>query len=322
MGILAPGGIAHLMAKTISQMPEIECCAVGSRSKERAEDFARQWNFARAYGSYEELAADPEVQLIYVASPHSHHAEHVTLCLNHGKAVLCEKAFTATAGQARDIVALSRERNVLLAEAIWTRYMPLAKTIRSLVDDGAIGKPSLLTANLGYALEHVPRMTDLSLAGGALLDLGVYPITFSSIVFGSQVERTSSLSVKLPSGVDAVDSITLEYSGGRVAALQCDMLTTTDRAGRVYGDKGYTEIDNGNNFEEVRLYDLERNLKETFSQPPQITGYEYEVEACVRALREGAIECPEMPHAESVRMMQLMDDLRHEWGVYYPFEQH
>lgn len=323
MGILGAGKIARIMAETIHQMPGIKPYAVAARDKARAEQFAREMNFSKAYGSYQELVNDPAVQLIYVATPHSHHAEHAALCLGHDKPVLCEKAFTATAKQAEEIVELSRRRKVFLTEAIWTRYMPMAKTLRDLTASGIIGTPNLLTAGLGYPVQSNQRMTDPALAGGALLDLGVYPITFSSIVFGSGLESHTSSAVMYQTGVDSANSIALKYSGGRLASLSSNMCTLMDRTGRIYGDGGWIEVENVNNFGETRVYTLDGRtptLAQTIQPPPQITGYEYEVQACVDALREGRIECEEMPHNESIRIMRLMDDIRHGWGMRYPFE--
>ncbi|MDL2323730.1 Gfo/Idh/MocA family oxidoreductase [Ruminococcaceae bacterium OttesenSCG-928-A16] len=323
MAILGAGNIASIMASTIVQMEDIEPYAVAARDKTRAEQFAKTYGFAKAYGSYEELVNDPDVQLVYIATPHSHHAQHAALCLQHNKPVLCEKAFTATAQQAKSLVALSKQHNVFLTEAIWTRYMPMAKTLKDLVDSGIIGTPNLLTAGLGYPVQHNQRMRQPELAGGALLDLGVYPITFSSIIFGNQVKSISSSAVLFETGVDAVNSIAIDYGNGRLASLTSNMCTLLDRTGKIYGDGGWIEVDNINNFEEARVYTLDGRtptLAKTIRRPQQISGYEYEVQACVNALREGRIECEEMPHAESVRMMELMDSLRHSWGVRYPFE--
>ena len=174
--ILAPGKIANSMAKAVSGIEKIERYAVASRDQERADIFAKKWGFEKAYGSYEAMVEDPQVELVYVASPHSHHYEHAKLCLEHGKHVLVEKAFTVNAQQAEELIRLSREKHLLLAEAIWTRYMPSRNMINEILASGVLGKVTSLTANLGYILPHVERMQNPELAGGALLDLGVYPI--------------------------------------------------------------------------------------------------------------------------------------------------
>ena len=154
IGILGAGGIAHKMAETVGGMEEAEVYAVASRSLEKAEDFAKQYQIPKAYGSYREMAADPSVDLVYVATPHSHHYEHVKLCLEHGRHVLCEKAFMINSSQAKEAVRMAREKKLLLAEAIWTRYMPSRTIIREAVESGIIGEVTSLTANLGYVIKH------------------------------------------------------------------------------------------------------------------------------------------------------------------------
>ena len=279
-----------------------------------------QWGFEKAYGSYEEMLQDPAVELVYVASPHSHHYEHAKLCLMHGKHVLLEKAFTVNAAQARELVELAREKKLLLAEAIWTRYMPSRKMIDDLVESGVIGSVTSLTANLGYVLRGKERLERPELAGGALLDLGVYPINFALMVFHEEVERVTSTAVLSPEGVDWVNSITLTFRGGRTAVLHSTMLALTDRQGVISGEKGYIEVQNINNCEEIRVFDLERKMTARYVVPEQINGYEYEVIACMKALENGAAECREMPHSETLRVMELMDTIRKQWGMRYPGE--
>lgn len=318
--ILAPGGIAHSMAEAVSGIPEIERYAVASRSYERAEEFARKWGFMKAYGSYEEMVQDPAVELVYVASPHSHHYEHAKLCLEHGKCVLVEKAFTVNAKQAEELILLARNKGLLLAEAIWTRYMPSRKMIDRLIDSGAIGKVTSLTANLGYVLPHVERLQNPELAGGALLDLGVYPINFALMAFHGEVDKVVSSAIMSPKGIDWMNSITLTFSDGKMAVLHSDMLAQTDRQGVISGDKSYLEVQNINNCEEIRVFDLDRKQTASYQVPEQINGYEYEVLACIKAIKEGKVECEEMPHEEILRVMRLMDEIRSQWGMTYPCE--
>ena len=185
VGILGAGGIACAMAKTISQMPSACCFAVASRDLEKARKFAEKWGIKKAYGSYEEMLSDPGVDLVYVATPHSHHYPHVRLCLEHGKHVLCEKAFTVNAAQARELFRIAKDKRLLLTEAMWTRYLPMRGTINEVLRSGIVGKPWLLTANLGYMISDVERLKEPSLAGGALLDVGVYPLNFAAMVFGN-----------------------------------------------------------------------------------------------------------------------------------------
>lgn len=318
--ILAPGKIAHSMAKTVAQLEEVERYAVASRDYEKARVFAEKWGFKKAYGSYKEMLCDPEVELVYVASPHSHHYEHALLCLEHGKNVLVEKAFAVNTAQAQKLVQVAREKGLLLAEAIWTRYMPSRKMIDDLLEKEVIGKVTSLTANLGYVLPHVERMQSPALAGGALLDLGIYPINFALMTFHAPLKTVSAAAVMSPSGIDWVNSITLTFEDGKMAVLHSNMLAQTDRLGVIYGDKGYLEIQNINNCEEIRVFSPDRTLEASYQVPEQISGYEYEVLSCIKALEEGKTQCEEMPHAEILRVMSIMDEIRGQWGMKFPCE--
>ena len=318
--ILAPGRIAHMMAKAVSGLPEVEKYAIGSRDLGRAKEFADQWGFEKAYGSYEELVQDDAIDLIYIATPHSHHFETAKLCIEHGKNILVEKPFTVNAKQAKELIALAKEKGVFMTEAIWTRYMPSRKMIDELIEKGTIGKVTSLMANLCYELMDKERMTEPELAGGALLDLGVYPINFARMVFKKEVEDFSSHAVMSPKGVDYINSMTLVFEGGEMAVLHSSMLVESNRMGAIYGETGYIEVQNINNCEEIRVYDANHQLTQTIPVPEQINGYEYEVIACMKAIEEGKLECEEMPHAETIWVMELMDAIRKEWGLVYPCE--
>ncbi|HEX9025439.1 MAG TPA: Gfo/Idh/MocA family oxidoreductase [Clostridium sp.] len=320
MAILGAGSIARQMAFTISKMENVDTYAVAARDFERAEKFAKEFGFEKAYGSYEEMLNDENVDLVYIATPHSHHYEHSIMCLNHGKHVLCEKAFTASAKQAEEILKLAESKKLLITEAIWTRYMPMAKTLNEVIESGIIGEVTSLNTNLGYTIKDIPRMIEPKLAGGALLDLGVYTINFASMIFGDKIKSISSTAIKTQSGVDAQNSITLCYEDGKMAILNSTMLAVTDRQGVINGDKGYIVVENINNYEKIRVFSLDREEIAVYDRPKQISGYEYEVEAAIKAIQNKEIECPQMPHKETLRIMKLMDSLRHEWGVYYPFE--
>ena len=320
IAILGAGKIATTMATTLQPLKGITCYAVASRDKKRAQAFADKFGFSVAYGSYVDMLNDENVDLVYIATPHSHHYEHIKLCLDHYKNVLCEKAFTANAVQAEEVIKIAEERGLLLSEAIWTRYMPMRETINSVLRSGVIGNPTSLSANLGYPLEHIERMTKPELAGGALLDLGVYPLNFASMVFGNDIVGISAECIKYESGVDAQETIMLRYGDGKMASLYATMLAQTDRRGVINGTNGYIEVENINNPESIKVYNLDRKLIAEYIAPTQITGYEYEVNAAVDAIKEGRTECPEMPHSETIRMMRLMDSIRKAWGIEFPFE--
>lgn len=318
--ILAPGGIANALAKAVQGTDGVEAYAVASRSYERAAAFAEKWGFAKAYGSYEEMLEDPEVELVYVATPHSHHYQYAKMCLEHGKHVLVEKAFTVSAAQAKELVALSEEKHLLLAEAIWTRYMPSRKMIDEVVESGVIGQVTSLTANLGYPLAQVERLQNPELAGGALLDLGVYPINFALMTFHGKVAKVDTTAVMSPKGVDWMNSMTLTFDDGRMAVLHSNMLAQLDREGVIYGDQGFIKVHNINNCEKIQVFNLDREMTAEYIVPEQINGYEYEVQACKRAIENGAVECEEMPHSETIRVMELMDQIRGQWNLHFPCE--
>lgn len=327
ISILGCGSIARMMAKTLRMMRDsgepVELYACAARDFSRAKEFAEKEGFAVAYGSYDELVDDPQVELVYIATPHSHHAEHMKLCISHGKPVLCEKAFTANAQQAREVVALAKEKNVLVAEAIWTRYMPSRRIIDDLIKSCEIGDVRLVMANLHYAIENVPRLRLPELAGGALLDVGVYTLNFACMVLGEDPERVESSVEMMDTGVDRSESVTLYYPGGAVAQLTAGTACRSDRHCLIAGTKGYITVENVNNPERVVLHrEAENYAPREIEIPRQLTGYEYQVRACMKALDEGRIECPEMTHETSVGMMELMDLLRAQWGVKYPFEKH
>lgn len=320
IGILGAGRIAGTMAATIREMDQAKNYAVAARDHDRAEAFAKEYGVEQAYGSYEEMVKDPQVELVYIATPHSHHYEHIKLCLEHGKHVLCEKSFTVNEKQAREVLAMAKERNLLLTEAIWTRYMPMRKTLDQVIASGAIGVPQMVTANLGYLISWKERIQRPELAGGALMDVGIYPLNFASMVLGDEIESITGTAVMMDTGVDAQNSITLVYRDGRMAVLNSSAVGLSDRRGVIYGTKGFIEVENINNCEGFKVYDETRKRTASYDRPKQISGYEYEVEACIRAIEAGELECPEMPHEETLRMMNWMDQLREQWGMKFPME--
>ena len=320
VGIMGTGKIAGVMAGTIKKMKNVKCYGVASRSEERAQKFADEYGVKVAYTSYEEMVLDDKIDLIYIATPHSEHYANMKLCIENGKNVLCEKSFTANARQAEEILALAEEKGVFVTEAMWVRYMPMLTTIKGIINSGIIGEPTMLTANLSYNVSDKQRLTDPELAGGALLDLGVYTLNFASMIFGREIEKIISSCTLTDSGVDASDSITITYKDGRMAVLNCTMKGFSDRRGVIYGSKGHIVIENINNFESVTVYDAGYKAGKPVKAPKQITGYEYEVYSCMEAIEKGEKECWEMPHEETIRIMKQMDALRAEWGIVYPFE--
>lgn len=320
IGVLGTGRIARKVGETLRAMEEIECYAAASRDLEKAQLFCSDMGFEKAYGSYEQMLEDPLVELVYVATPHSHHYEHTMLCMKYGKSVICEKAFTVNARQAAKIRDYSREHKIFVTEAIWTRYMPSRQIIRDIVNSGVIGEVKTLTANLFYSIGNKERLIRPDLAGGALLDVGVYSINFALMNFGYDIKKIESSVQKTELGVDANNFMTFFYEDGKLANLSSGMFCISDRQGVFYGTKGFAVVENINNPQSISVYDDSYNLISKTEMPPQISGYEYEFRECVKAIKEGRTESWSMPLDESVKVMEIMDSLRKDWGLKYPME--
>ena len=320
VGIIGTGWIADKAAITLNGMTDCEAYAVGSRQQETADKFAAKWNIKKAYGSYTALIADPDVDLVYVGTPHSHHYDVTREALLAGKPCLVEKAFMANARQAQEIIDLAHERKVFLAEAIWTRYQPVVATVRNLISSGRIGQPHLITATLGYSMGEKPRIMRPDLCGGALLDLGVYALNFVRMFTDSDIASIDGYCVKSATGMDLTNTMTIIIKDGIVANVQSSAQCVGDNIGVIAGTEGNLIIDNINNPQTVTVNGPNRTYIETIRVPQQITGYEYQFLACRDALAAGLTEPREMPHAETLYIMQLMDDLRRKWGVRYPMD--
>ena len=261
------------------------------------------------------------MNLVYIATPHNLHAEQALLCMRAGKGVLVEKAFGANAAQTRAMLDASRETGMLCAEAIWTRYMPSRTMIDDILASGTIGEVTAINANLCYPTTAKARITDPALAGGALLDVGVYPINFiDMIMHNAPIARVESSMRAYETGVDAHNSMTFYYENGVMATAQSSILCHSDRMGAVWGTDGYLTCENINNVASIDVHDGNHQIKAHYDVPPQLTGYEYEVAASAQAMLDGHRECEAMPHADTLRIMELMDSLRADWGLTYPFE--
>ena len=320
VGIVGAGWIAEKAAITLNGLQECECYAIASRSLEKAQAFARQWHFTKAYGSYAELIADENVDLVYVATPHSHHFDVTKEALQAGKPCLVEKAFMANLRQSKEIVSLARERQVFLAEAIWTRYQPAVGMVRELISSGRIGTPRLVTATLGYSMGDKPRIMRPDLCGGALLDLGVYALNFVRMFFPAPIVSMESQCVKSATGMDLTNAISLVLEDGLLCNLQSSAACVGDNIGVIAGTDGNLIIDNINNPQKITVNGPDRTFVEDIHVPRQITGYEYQFLSCRQALIDGILEPHEMPHAETLFVMELMDTLRQKWGVRYPMD--
>ena len=321
VGIVGAGWIAEKAAITLNGLDSCEAYAIASRSKEKAEAFAEKWEMKKAYGSYAELIADQDVDLVYVATPHSHHYDVTREALMAGKPCLVEKAFMANYRQAKAIVDLSRARKVFLAEAIWTRYQPVVGMVRDLISSGRIGTPRLVTATLGYSMGDKPRIMRPDLCGGALLDLGVYALNFVRMFFDADIVSMESQCVKSATGMDMTNAMSLVLSDGVLCNLQSSAACVGDNIGVIAGTDGNLIIDNINNPQKITVNTHDREFVEDIHVPKQITGYEYQFLACRQALIDGLLEPLEMPLEETLYIMELMDGFRKKWNVKYPMDE-
>ena len=287
VGIIGTGWIAEKAAITLNGLQECEAYAVGSRSIETAQAFAAKWNIPKACGSYKELLDDPDVDLVYVGTPHSHHYDVTRDALLAGKPCLVEKAFMANARQAEEIINLAHERKVFLAEAIWTRYQPAVGIVRSIIDSGRIGQPRLITATLGYSMGNKLRIMRPELCGGALLDLGVYVINFVRMFTNAAIKQIDGHCVKSDTGMDLTNAITIILEDGILANVQLSATCVGDNIGVIAGTEGNIIIDNVNNPQQITVNGPDRTYVETIRVPQQITGYEYQFLACRQALLDG-----------------------------------
>lgn len=320
-GILATGEVAKNFTQALKTCSDAQISAVSSRTQGRAEDFGNRWNIPVRYGSYQALAEDPRVDIIYIATPHNLHAENIEMCLKAGKHVLCEKAFTLNARQAEVCIALAREKNLFLMEAMWMRFFPAAAQIRDWLAQGILGQIRLVQAdfciNLPFDPDH--RLYDLERAGGALLDLGIYPLSFASMVLGP-ARRVHGRAQIGQSGVDELDAITLSYDQGAFASLNCGMRGYKPREAFIIGSEGYVKVHNIF-FRPDRLsLHLIGQDPEDFHFPIEGNGYQYEIQEVHRCLQSGQIESHMMPLDESLSLMKQMDELRSAWNLVYPDE--
>lgn len=320
-GILGPGNIARQFATGLEALPAAELVAVGSRSQDRADSFGDQFDIPRRHASYEDLAADPDVDIIYVATPHTLHRDNSILCLEAGKHVLCEKPFAVNARQAADVIAVARERSLFLMEAMWTRFLPAVAKTRQWVAEGAIGDVNLITADFGFRAGVNPegRLFNPSLGGGALLDVGIYPLSFASMVLGPRPERLETMTELGETGVDELSTILLGYEEGAMAVLYTAIRTSTPVEARILGTEGRIHLPS--QFYKADAVILEASgREERLDLPLEGNGYNYQAAAAMECVRAGQTESDVMPLDETLSLVELMDRIRARWGLIYPGE--
>jgi predicted dehydrogenase len=321
-GVLAPGGIARdwtaaLHATTVSRVT-----AVGSRALDRAEAFAAEFGVERAHGSYDALVADSGVDAIYVASPHSEHHDHALLALGAGKPVLVEKAFARNGPEATAVVEAARALGLLTVEAMWTRFLPHIDVVRTCLEDGLLGEVKAVEADHGQLLfpDGPRRLADPGLAGGALLDLAIYPISFAHLVLG-EFTAIQAMGTLTETGVDASETVAVTGPQGAIGTLASTMLAKTPCLASISGTAGRLEID-GWFYQPntVRLVGLDDREIDRYETPRREHGLAYEAAEFARLLASGATESDLLPLDETVRIMQVLDEIRAQLGVSFPGE--
>jgi len=318
-GVLGAGGIAATVSADIAATPGNELAAVGARDGDRAAAFAEKHGVARSYGSYDELVADPDVDVVYLATTHAQHRDHALLALRAGKPVLVEKAFTVTAAQAREVVEEARLRELFCMEAMWMRVHPLIRQARDLVDDGEIGQVVGVRADLSKYFPYDPagRLYDLAVGGGALLDLGVYPVTFAWMFLGRPQSQAVAGSLA-PTGSDLTAALQWSHADGRVAQIYCSAAGYSPYAGLITGTDGWLRLE-GRVHHPTKLVVHSSGGDRVIEAPEQVgNGYGYQVAEVARCLRAGLTESPYVPLDDTIGVLELLDDARHQLGVHYP----
>jgi predicted dehydrogenase len=322
-GVIAPGGIAHEFASALRARTAQQVQAVGSRSLARAQQFARDFEAVTAHGSYEELVADPDVDVVYVASPHSEHHAHARLALEAGKPVLVEKAFMRNAAEAREVVESARTAGLFAMEAMWTRFLPHVDVVRQCLEEGLLGEVHTVMADHGQRLhpDGPQRLSDPALAGGALLDLGIYPISFAHFILGGFTE-VAATGVLADTGVDAQESVTVMSEHGALGLLGATMLTKTPTTASICGTRARLDID-GDFYQHgsaVRLVAPNGTELDRYAPHDVAHGLHFEAAEVARRVAAGDLESPLMPLDESVTIMTVLDEVRAQLGVRYPGE--
>lgn len=320
-GIIGTGGIASTFAGDLSLLPDAELAAVGSRTKESADAFAERFAIPHRHGSYEALVADPEVDVVYVSTPHPWHHPNALLAIGAGKHVLVEKPFTLNAGQARELIDAAKAQGTFLMEAMWTRFLPHIVRIRELLAAGRLGEVRSVTAEHGQWFEKDPnfRLFAPGLGGGALLDLGIYPLSFASMVLGAPT-RVTAVSDMAFTGVDAQTSVVLQYDGGRQSIAFTTLDTLTSNRASINGTEARIEID-GVFYSPTAFHLIDRDgTDELVDIPHQGHGLRHQAAEVGRCIRAGLTESPILPLSETLSIMETMDEVRRQIGLRYPSE--
>ena len=315
--VVGTGYMAAKMTDAMISSGTMKPYAVVSRDLDRALEFGRVNGFRKAYDSMDKMLDDKKVDLVYIATPASEHAEEVRLCIERGKPVLCETPIALTSAEADSLFSLASSLDVLVVEAVHTRFLPFFKQIVSVISSGAIGNPVMMTAYMASDIENTARLQRPSLGGGALGDLGYFLLHFASMVFGDQVKRIQSGCVFTPARVDRQINILLQYKNDRMAVLTATTGGNGESRAVVQGTKGYMVINDLKNYETVTVYGSSGSKTSSYKRPRQKSEFEFELTAFTAAMKSKWKECPEIPHAQSLSIMHMMDFIRKQLGISY-----
>ncbi len=318
-GIISTGHISGRFAEALEILPEAELTAVASRTQESAEEFAKKYNISKAYATYQELADDPDIDVVYIGTPHTFHLENSVMCMRKGKSVLCEKALTINADEAREMVQIAREENVFLMEAMIPRHIPLLKKVLGWIKDGRIGEVRMVKATRCARGEFAEGSRHLNpdLGGGSLLDVGVYVISFASQILGKAPLESVGLSHIGEIGSDEQGVAILKYDNGEIADLSFALRTNAVDEAYILGTDGYIKVHDP--FAVPTKASLFINSEEVdiIEEPIIGNALNYEAEEVMRCMKEGLKESPFMPLEESIEIMEVMDKIRKPWGLVY-----
>ena len=322
-GILGCGNIARKFSQDLKTLPNAKLYAAGSRNLNKAEEFAKELGYEKFYGSYEEMLQDPMLDVVYIASPHSHHLEHTLLCLENGKAVLCEKAFALNSAQADEMIQTAREKQIFLMEAFWTRFQPSFLEIRNLLEVEKLGKAKMMRSDFAFngPYDTSNRLYNLDLGGGSLLDIGIYPVFAALQTFGrpDEIRTVADFS---PTGSEESIAILFKYSDGKIASLQSSFAVCTDTQSEFWCENGYLKISRrGIDSTIVRIAENDKEIVEQEYDYKGQLGYHLEAEHVMECLDQELTESPLLPLAFSSLLMETLDRIREDAGIKFPFEQ-
>jgi predicted dehydrogenase len=319
-GVIGPGNIANTFAKAIASSKKGEILAVASRSQERAADFASTYQIEKIYSNYERMLDDPEIDIIYIATPHNFHYQQAKMCLEAGKHVLVEKPCTVNAEQMQNLVELAQSKNLLLQEALWSRFMPCLSQLRQMLNDGIIGDIQYIQSEIGFAFQNreKSRLLKAELAGGSLLDLGIYSITVSQFFLQEHPHKVDAIGQLTDQQVDGHVLANMSYPSGRYAQFTCSMLSQTSNTMRIVGTEGYVNLPACFWDTDSALIYRDDKLVQSIEIPHPVNGFEYQIEESMRCIEQN-MRCSEvMSHRDSIGVLGVMDDIRKQIGVHFP----